>query len=75
MPGDRVMVWGENCAEWVVAFFACLLRGAVVVPMDEVASADFAGRVAGQVGVRMLFRSRNLALDLPDVPQVELDDL
>src|ERR1700750_3178385 len=47
--GDRVMVWGENCAEWVAAFFGCALRGIVVVPMDHAASADFAQRVAEKV--------------------------
>src|SRR5271156_3157682 len=42
--GDRVMLWGENRAEWVAAFFGCALRGAVVVPMDNGASGDFAAR-------------------------------
>src|SRR5580693_996458 len=51
--GERVMLWGENCAEWVAAFFGCALRGVVVVPMDDGASAEFAGRVAGQVGAKL----------------------
>src|SRR6516164_8666381 len=46
--GDKVLIWGENCAEWVVAFFACLLRGAIVVPIDKIATPDFAARVASQ---------------------------
>lgn len=33
-PGERVVLWGENCAEWVGAFFGCLLRGVVAVPLD-----------------------------------------
>ena len=32
--GDRVLFWGENSAEWIAAFFGCLLRGVVVVPLD-----------------------------------------
>jgi long-chain acyl-CoA synthetase len=51
--GDRVMLWGENCAEWVAAFFGCALSGVVVVPMDDGASADFAERVAGQVEAKL----------------------
>ena len=47
--GDRVMLWGENCAEWVAAFFGCAMCGVVVVPMDNGASADFAGRVADRL--------------------------
>ena len=46
--GQRVMLWGENCAQWVAAFFACALRGVVVAPMDAGASGDFAGLVARQ---------------------------
>ena len=47
--GDRVMLWGPNCAEWVAAFFGCALQGAVVVPMDRIAAHDFVHRVAQQV--------------------------
>src|SRR5208282_55239 len=47
--GDRVMLWGENCAEWVAVFFGCALRGVIVVPMDDGATSDFALRVFQQV--------------------------
>ena len=61
--GDRVMLWGENCAEWVAAFFGCALRGVVVVPMDDGASAEFAERVAAQVGAKLWVCSRKHATD------------
>jgi acyl-CoA synthetase (AMP-forming)/AMP-acid ligase II len=41
--GERVVLWGENCAESVEAF-GCALRGAVVVPMDDGASAEWQSR-------------------------------
>jgi len=56
--GDRIMVWGENCAEWVAAFFGCALRGVAVVPMDDGASSDFASRVFEQVQAKLLVSSR-----------------
>ena len=59
--GDRVMLWGENCAEWVAAFFGCALRGAIVVPMDNGASADFAARVSRQVEAKLSVCSRQHA--------------
>jgi long-chain acyl-CoA synthetase len=66
--GERVMLWGENCAEWVAAFLGCTLRGAVVVPMDAIAAEDFAARVARQVEARLLIRSRHLpSLNLPSL--------
>jgi long-chain acyl-CoA synthetase len=62
--GDRVMLWGENCAEWVAAFFGCALCGVTVVPMDDAASADFAARVAGQVEAKLWVCSRRHATAL-----------
>jgi long-chain acyl-CoA synthetase len=56
--GERVMLWGENSAEWVAAFFGCALRNVAVVPIDDGASAEFAARVARQVGARLLVCSR-----------------
>jgi long-chain acyl-CoA synthetase len=47
--GDRVMIWGENCAEWMAAFFGCVLRGVLPVPLDHAGSLDFAERVANDV--------------------------
>ena len=58
--GDKVLIWGENCAEWVVAFFGCLLRGAIVVPIDKIATPDFARRIAAtgrRQAVRQLART------------------
>src|SRR5271157_4818069 len=56
--GDRVMLWGENCAQWVATFFGCAMCGVVVVPMDDGASDDFAARVADQVGAKLWICSR-----------------
>src|SRR5437870_5343179 len=36
--GDKVIVWGENRAEWVVAFWGCVMEGVIVVPIDYRAS-------------------------------------
>lgn len=51
--GDKVLIWGENCAEWIVVFFGTLLRGAIVVPIDKIAAPDFASRVAQQVDAKL----------------------
>ena len=77
--GERVMVWGENGADWVAAFFGSVLHGAVIVPMDDGASADFAARVAMQVEAQLLVGSRKHVADWPQtripVPAVVLEDL
>jgi long-chain acyl-CoA synthetase len=73
--GERVMLWGDNCAEWVAAFFGIMLRGAVAVPMDRIASADFARRVAADVDAKLVIRSQPLAGQIGDRPHLELEDL
>ena len=34
VKGDKVVIFSENRPEWIVAFWGCLLIGAVVVPID-----------------------------------------
>lgn len=63
-PGDRIMLWGANCSEWLASFWGTLLRGAVVVPMDRAAATEFAGRVFHQVSAKLLVSSRGLDLPL-----------
>jgi long-chain acyl-CoA synthetase len=72
--GSHVLLWGENCAEWAIAFFGCVLRGAVVVPMDDGAAPDFARRVAQQVGARMLVCSRKHAAFDAAQPALAFED-
>ena len=60
--GDKVLIWGENCAEWVVAFFGSLLRGTIVVPIDKIATPEFAARVARQVDAKLCVGSPHTTL-------------
>src|ERR1051326_2025995 len=73
--GDRVMLWGENCAEWVAAFFGCMLRGAVAVPMDRIAAPDFAQRVMADVDAKLVVCSSALAPYAAGRANLELDGL
>jgi long-chain acyl-CoA synthetase len=64
--GDAVLLWGENSHEWIVVFFGCLLRGAVIVPVDHGSTVEFVSRVGREVNAKLLFRSRTLSD--PDLP-------
>jgi len=57
VKGNRVMVWGENCAHWVAVFLGCALRGVVVVPIDDGSAVDFVARVTEQVEATLLVGS------------------
>jgi long-chain acyl-CoA synthetase len=52
--GDTIVFWSENRPEWIVAFWACLLRGIIVVPIDYRASPDFLARVVKIVSARLI---------------------
>jgi len=52
--GDRMLLWGPNSAQWVQAFLGCMLRGAIVVPIDDIATTEFALRVSQQVNAKLL---------------------
>jgi long-chain acyl-CoA synthetase len=73
--GDRVLIWGENSGEWAAAFFGCMLRGAVAVPMDRIAAPEFARRVANDVQSRLAVSSAELARHVDSTPVLELEKL
>jgi long-chain acyl-CoA synthetase len=49
---DRVLLWGLNSGQWVAAFWGCLIRGAVVVPLDDSSTPGFANRVVADAGIK-----------------------
>jgi long-chain acyl-CoA synthetase len=73
--GDAVLLWGENSPEWIVAFFGCLLRGAVTVPIDHGSTPEFAARVAREVNGKLIFRSRALSDIGPPENSIILESL
>jgi long-chain acyl-CoA synthetase len=77
--GDRVLFWAESSPEWVAAFFGCLLRGVIVVPLDFESSPEFATRVQKQVEAKLVLytgdRLRESNLGLPGLPLEDLSEL
>lgn len=74
-PGDRVLLWGENSAAWIAAFYGCMLRGVLAVPIDAAGSADFARRVAEDVKPRLIVGDDLLLRQLPaDCARLRFED-
>jgi long-chain acyl-CoA synthetase len=75
IPGDRVLLWGPNSAEWVAAYWGILLRGAVVVPMDAANAPDFVQRAIQDAGVKLILRDHQ-QMELPGAaPSMIIDDV
>jgi long-chain acyl-CoA synthetase len=75
VPGDRVVLWAENSAEWIAAFYGCMLRGVLAVPLDAYGSVDFASRVCADVEPRLIIGDGQLLRQLSGTwPQFFLED-
>jgi long-chain acyl-CoA synthetase len=69
-PGDRVAILSENRHEWVVADFACMLIGAVVVPIYTTLTPDQVCELLRDSGARAIFVSSQKHLErIPDMLQ------
>ncbi|MGA8151867.1 MAG: long-chain fatty acid--CoA ligase [Terriglobales bacterium] len=55
--GDRVAILSENRPEWTIVDFACLLIGAVVVPIYATLTGDQSGYILRDSGARAVFVS------------------
>ena len=76
VPGARVILCGANSAEWVAAFWGCLLRGVVVVPIDRQSSAEFVSSLQQQTDARLVIADRDAtALNQLSVPFIHLEHL
>ncbi len=73
--GDRILLWGHNSAAWIAAFYGCVLRGIVVVPLDAAGDPRFAQRVIAETKPRLLVGDSPLLqkLQSSDVPTLSLD--
>ena len=58
---DKVLLWGENRPEWIVAYWGVILSGAVAVPIDYRSSPEFVMKVRGIVGARLILAGDDVA--------------
>jgi long-chain acyl-CoA synthetase len=73
--GDRVLLWAENSAEWIAAFYGCMLRGVLAVPLDTYGSAEFAARVASDVALKLAVGDALLLRQLPgECPRLAFEE-
>ena len=65
---DRVIFYGENRPEWIIALWGCLLEGVIAVPIDYRSSPEFVERVDKIVGGRLILTGDEVTL--PDSPKI-----
>ena len=73
--GDRVVLWGQNGIEWVGAFFGCVMRGVIAVPLDAAGSLGFAARVIAETNPRLVVGDTQLLGQLmPETASIAFED-
>jgi long-chain acyl-CoA synthetase len=74
-PGDRVVLWAENSAEWMAAFYGMMLRGVLAVPLDAFGTVEFAARVTAEVKPKLAVGDAALMRQLKAAAPGELETL
>lgn len=62
--GDKVLIYLYNCPQWIIAYFGCIISGAIVVPIDFNSPQSFAKeiliKVKGKFIISSKFKSANM---------------
>jgi long-chain acyl-CoA synthetase len=66
-PGDRVALYGPNCWEWLVAYYAIAKTGAVVIPVNVMLTPDEVRFVVEDSGTRAVVASADKGEPLLDL--------
>jgi long-chain acyl-CoA synthetase len=59
---DKIILYGENRPEWIVALWGCLLEGVIAVPIDYRSSPEFVGRIDKIVNARAILIGDEVSL-------------
>src|SRR5918994_3643978 len=74
--GDRILLCGENSPEWVAAFWGCVLRGAVIVPLDKDSTEEFVQAVLRQTEAKLIIAGSEVSFSARlNIPLLILDEL
>lgn len=66
---ERVLIWAKNSPYWLGAFFGCLLKGIIVVPIHTPSQPQFIKKVASQTEAKLILKSK----EFKKPPAVNLD--
>ena len=59
---EKIILYGENRPEWIIALWGCLLEGVIAVPIDYRSPPEFVARIDGIVRARAIVVGDEVAL-------------
>ncbi|VDP10615.1 unnamed protein product [Heligmosomoides polygyrus] len=76
-PGDRIGIYAQNRAEWLITALGCVQQSVIVVPLYDTLGADAAAFVVSQTEISVIVvdtmaKARNLASKKSLMPKLEM---
>src|SRR5713226_7456568 len=71
---DKIILYGDNRPEWIIALWGCLLEGVIAVPIDYRSSVDLVRRIDAIVHARILLAGDEVSPP-PDMATWKLADI
>jgi long-chain acyl-CoA synthetase len=65
--GDKIVICAPNSPYWACLFFACAVKGVIVVPLDMNSSSEFIKKAMSQTKPKFIFISKFM----PQVPDIK----
>jgi len=65
--GDKIVISAPNSPYWAVLFFACALKGVIVVPLDMNSSVDFMKKAISMTEPKFVYISKFM----PQAPEIK----
>ncbi len=62
-PGDRVGIYSGNRYEWTLTDFACILTGAISVPIYGTNTMDQSAYIIENAGIRLIFTGNDIQFE------------
>ena len=71
--GDPVLICAPNSPFWTCVMWGCLLRGAVMVPLNIQSTSEIIQAIITQTGVKLIFDYRGFKYNFPNLKHYHTD--
>lgn len=72
--GDKIIILGNDSLEWIVVYFACILSGVIVIPLDVMSDKKLLRKIQKQVNAKIIFLDRSLDKGLFNINYIDKID-
>lgn len=73
--GDHVIICAPNSPAWVIAFWGCMIQGAVLVPLAPQNSQKLIDKIIEQTGPKLFIGSRVSRKTAGNIPQIAAENI